>query len=63
MRRVYPIVTRKQLNFRFHNPNPEDVTTDYILKIMIEANIGKVEKILQEEMKREETDKYKSEDL
>lgn len=60
MRSVYPIVTRKQLNFRFHNPNPEDVTTDYILKIMIEANIGKVEKILQEKLEyKKENDESK----
>lgn len=56
-------MTRKLLNVRFHNPNLPEVTANHILKIMMEANIGKVEKILQEEMKREETDKYKSEDL
>ena len=40
---------KENLNYRFHNPNPVEVT-DYILKVMIEANAGKVEKILQENM-------------
>ena len=52
---------RKPLNVRFHNPNPPEVTANHILKIMTEANMRKLEKILQEEMKREETNKYKSE--
>lgn len=60
MRSVYPIVTRKQLNFRFHNPNSKDVTADYILKIMIEANIGKVEKNIQEKLEyKKENDESK----
>lgn len=41
-------MTRKTLNVRFHNPNSPEVTANHILKIMIEANMGKVEKILQE---------------
>lgn len=39
---------QRKLNYRFHNPNPEAATADYILKILIEANAGKVEQILQE---------------
>ena len=43
-------MTKRKLNYRFHNPNPVEVTADYILKVMIEANTEKVEKILQENM-------------
>ena len=38
---------RRKLNYRFHNPNPVAVTADYILKIFIEANTGKVEAAIQ----------------
>ena len=43
-------MAKRKLNYRFHNPNPAEVTADYILKVMIEANTEKVEKILQENM-------------
>ena len=43
-------MAKRKLNYRFHNPNPVEVTADYILKVMIEANTEKVEKILQENM-------------
>ena len=33
----------RKLNYRIHDPNPAAVTADYILKIFIEANAGKVE--------------------
>ena len=36
-----------KLNYRFHDPNPAAVTADYILKIFIEANAGKVETAIQ----------------
>ena len=35
-------MAKKKLNYRFHNPNPVEVTADYILKVMIEANTEKV---------------------
>ena len=35
----------RKLNYRFHNPNPVEVTAEYILKVMIEANAEKVEKV------------------
>jgi len=38
---------RKQ-NYRFHNPNTAEATADYILKILIEANKGKVDQAMQE---------------
>lgn len=37
-----------KLNYRFHDPNPAAVTANYILKIFIEANAGKVEAAIQE---------------
>lgn len=39
---------KKKLNYRFHNPNPADVTADFILKLLIEANAGKVERAIEE---------------
>ncbi|MBR1742274.1 MAG: hypothetical protein IJ733_10510 [Lachnospiraceae bacterium] len=38
----------RKLNYRFHNPNPVDVTADYILKVLIEANADKVERVVKE---------------
>ena len=46
-------MAKRKLNYRFHNPNPVEVTADYILKVMIEANTEKVEKILQDEIKND----------
>lgn len=34
---------KRKLNYRFHDPNPAAVTADYILKVFIEANMGKAE--------------------
>ena len=39
---------KRKLNYRFHNPNTAEATADYILKIMIEANKGKVDQVMQE---------------
>ena len=54
-------MAKRKLNYRFHNPNPVEVTADYILKVMIEANAGKVEKILQENMVQVEVNECESE--
>lgn len=50
-------MAKRKLNYRFHNPNPVEVSAEYILKVMIEANAEKVEKALQEgmEQRRETT--------
>lgn len=45
-------MAKRKLNYRFHNPNPVEVTAEYILKMLIEANAEKVEKVLQEEMEQ-----------
>ena len=54
-------LTNVSHNYRFHNPNPVEVTADYILKVMIEANTEKVEKILQENMVQVEVNECESE--
>nr|WP_295257758.1 hypothetical protein [uncultured Blautia sp.] len=54
-------MAKRKLNYRFHDPNPVEVTTDYILKVMIEANTEKVEKILQENMVQVEVNECESE--
>ena len=48
-------MAKKKLNYRFHNTNQVEVTADYILKVMIEANTEKVEKILRENKVQMET--------
>ena len=37
----------RKLNYRFHDPNPAAVTADYILKVFLEANAGKVERAIR----------------
>ncbi len=39
---------QRKLNYRFHNPNSAEDTANYLFKILIEANAGKVERALQE---------------
>ena len=43
-------MAKRKLNYRFHNPNPVEVTADYILKVMIEVNTEKVEKAIRVKM-------------
>ena len=38
---------KQKLNYRFHNPNPAEVTADYILKVFIEVNENKVERAIK----------------
>ena len=39
---------QRKLNYRFHNPNSAEDTADFLCKLLIEANAGKVERALQE---------------
>ena len=48
-------MAKRKLNYRFHNPNPVEVTADYILKVMIESNTEKLDNILQENMAQMES--------
>ena len=38
---------KQKLNYKFHNPNPADVTADYILKVFMEVNEKKVEQAIK----------------
>ena len=38
---------KRKLQYVFHNPNTEEVTADYLLKILIESNSKKVEELIQ----------------
>ena len=51
-------MAKTKLNYRFHNPNPVEVTADYILKVMIEVNTEKVEKAIRVKMQTITEKKY-----
>lgn len=53
---------QRKLNYRFHNPNPEAATADYILKILIEANAGKVEQSIQVTANQSNNEYYENEE-
>lgn len=38
----------RKLNYIIHDPNPAAVTADHLLKVLIEANMMKVESALRE---------------
>ena len=39
---------QRKLNYRFHNPNSAEDTADFLCKLLIEANTGKVERAIEE---------------
>ena len=41
---------KRKLNYRFYNPNTAEVTANYLVKILIEANSEKVEKAVAKAM-------------
>lgn len=43
---------KRKLNYRFHNPNTAEVTADYLLKVLVEANMEKVEKVICQDADR-----------
>lgn len=47
-------VQKRKLNYRFHNPNTVKETADYILKVFMEANMGKVERAIREAAERQD---------
>ena len=49
---AYEDMKKQKLNYRFHNPNTAEVTADYILKVFIEVNAKKVERVMQEVAER-----------
>ena len=42
-----PVLKKKKLNYRFHNPNTAEKTADYLLKVLFEANTQKVEQAIR----------------
>jgi len=50
---------QRKLNYRFHNPNSAEDTADFLCKLLIEANAGKVERAIEEAASRcAETSEY-----
>ena len=43
---------QRKLNYRFHNPNSAEDTADFLCKLLIEANAGKVERAIEEAISR-----------
>lgn len=43
-------VKKPKLNFRFHNPNPPEAFAEVLLRVMIDVNSPRVERIIQEEL-------------
>ena len=41
---------KRKLNYRFHNPNTAEATTAYLLKVLLEVNAAKVERVIQEKV-------------
>ncbi len=38
----------RKLNYRFHNPNSQSATADYLLKMFVKVNEKKVEEAIQQ---------------
>ena len=53
---------QKKLNYRFHNPNSAEDTANFLCKLLIEANAGKVERVI-EEAARKSTDKNECKEM
>ena len=43
---------QRKLNYRFHNPNSAEDTAEFLCKLLIEANTGKVERAIEEAASR-----------
>lgn len=50
------IISKKKLTYHFHNPNSDEETANYILKIFLEVNKTKLDRIMQEESKKKDTE-------
>ena len=40
-------MNKRKLNYRFHNPNSAEDTANFLCKLLIEANAGKVERAIE----------------
>ena len=45
-------MNKRKLNYRFHNPNSAEDTADFLCKLLIEANAGKVERAIEKAVSR-----------
>lgn len=54
---------RTKLNYRFHNPNSAEDTADFLCKLLIEANAGKVERAIKDATLYVESGDYVLENL
>ena len=43
---------QRKLNYRFHNPNSAEDTAEFLCKLLIVANAGKVERAIEEAASR-----------
>ena len=43
---------QRKLNYRFHNPNSAEDTADFLCKLLVEANAGKVKCAFEEAASR-----------
>ena len=44
---------KRQLNFRFHDPNPPAATATYVARLFVEVNTGKAGAAIQEAAKED----------
>ena len=54
---------RTTLNYRFHNPNSAKDTADFLCKLLIEVNAGKVERAIEDAALYAESEGYILENL
>ena len=54
---------RTKLNYRFHNPNSAEDTADFLCKLLIEVNAGKVERAIEDAALSVESGDYILENL
>ena len=43
---------QRKLNYHFHNPNSAEDTADFLCKLLVEVNAGKVERAIEEAASR-----------
>lgn len=48
----FTIANKVKLNFRFYNPNTAEEAANYIVKVFLEVNQKKLERILQQNVRR-----------
>ena len=45
---------KRKLNYIFYNPNTPEATADFLLKLFIEVNADKVDRVIRAALAREE---------